>query len=331
MDYKEFIHRFKVQPGKKISLTKDFDPRDTAGYDKPENLEEIMQNEISLLAEYQEKLYAENSRALLIVLQALDAAGKDSLIKHVMSGVNPMGCQVTSFKAPSAEELDHDYLWRCVKALPERGRIGIFNRSHYEEVLVVRVHPKFLEAQRLPSETLGEGLWARRFDQINNFEKHLSENGTELIKIYLNVSKEEQRQQQLERIERPEKNWKFNPADIEERKYWDDYMAAYEDVFQHTSTSWAPWYVIPADKKWFTRIAALAIIVQKLMEMDPKFPTISDEARQKMLASRDLLLAEAGQTAEKQADSPVVENKNGIMEKPKGKKKDKKKDKKKKK
>jgi len=323
MDYKKFIQQFKVQPGKKFSLQKDFSPDDTAGYDRPENLDEIMQNQIELLAEYQEKLYAENARALLVIFQALDAAGKDSLIKHVMSGVNPTGCQVYSFKAPSAEELDHDYLWRCVKALPERGRIGIFNRSHYEEVLVVRVHPGFLDAQRLPPNTLGEGLWAQRFKEINNFEKHLTENGTEVLKIYLNVSKEEQRQQQLERIDRPGKNWKFNPADIEERKYWDEYIAAYEEVFNHTSTPWAPWYVIPADKKWFTRIAASAIIVQKLMEMNPKFPTIGEEAKQEMLACRETLLAEAGE----QPPDPRL----GESEEQPVQKKDKKKGKKKKK
>ncbi len=183
-----------------------------------------------MLAEYQEKLYAENARALLVVLQALDAAGKDSTIKHVMSGVNPAGCQVTSFKAPSAEELDHDYLWRCVKALPARGNIGIFNRSHYEEVLVVRVHPQFLDAQRLPPDSLGEKLWDQRFRQINDFEQHLVENGTEIVKIFLHVSKEKQRERQLERIDKPEKNWKFNPGDIEERKHWDAYLAAYEEV-----------------------------------------------------------------------------------------------------
>lgn len=322
MDYKKFIQQFKVQPGKKFSLQKDFSPDSTAGYDRPENLDEIMQNQIELLAEYQEKLYAENARALLIIFQALDAAGKDSLIKHVLSGVNPTGCQVYSFKAPSTEELDHDYLWRCVKALPERGRIGLFNRSHYEEVLVVRVHPGFLDAQRLPPKTLGEGLWAQRFKEINNFEKHLTENGTEVLKIYLNVSKEEQRQQQLERIDRPEKNWKFNPADIEERKYWDEYIAAYEEVFNHTSTPWAPWYVIPADKKWFTRIAASAIIVQKLREMDPKFPTVSEEAKQEMLACRETLLVEAG-------EQPPTTQPDEANDQLAGKKKDKKKGKKK--
>jgi PPK2 family polyphosphate:nucleotide phosphotransferase len=246
-----------------------------------------------LLAEYQERLYAENTRALLVVLQAMDAAGKDSTIEHAMSGVNPTGVQVTSFKAPSAQELEHDYLWRCVQALPARGNIGIFNRSHYEEVLVVRVHPSFLDAQRLPPASLGQGLWSQRFRQINDFERHLVENGTEIVKIFLHISKEEQRQRQLARIDRPEKNWKFNPGDIEERRYWADYLAAYEEVFENTSTRWAPWYVVPGNHKWFARIAVAAIIAQKLMEMDPQFPSVGEAQRQEMLACREVLLAEA--------------------------------------
>ncbi len=226
-DFKRFARHFLVEPGSKVNIKKDFAPDDTHGYAKPENADEILQDGVELLAEYQEKLYAENARALLVVLQALDAAGKDSTIKHVMSGVNPAGCQVTSFKAPSPEELEHDYLWRCVKALPARGNIGIFNRSHYEEVLVVRVHPEFLAGQRLPAAALGEGLWPQRFRQINDFERHLAENGSEIVKIYLNVSKEKQLERQLERIDTPEKNWKFNPGDIKERKHWDAYLAAH--------------------------------------------------------------------------------------------------------
>ena len=293
-DFKKFARYFLVEPGSKVNIAHDFDPRDTHGYDKPENASEILQDGVELLAEYQEKLYAENSCALLVVLQALDAAGKDSTIKHVMSGVNPAGCQVASFKAPSVEELDHDYLWRCVKALPARGNIGIFNRSHYEEVLVVRVHPKFLDAQRLPPPVLGEGLWPQRFRQINDFERYLVENGTEIVKIYLNVSKEKQLERQLERIDKPDKNWKFDPRDVEERQHWDAYLAAYEEVFEHTSTAWAPWYVVPADRKWFTRIAVAAIIAQKLLEMDPQYPTVSEAQRDMMLACRAALLAEQG-------------------------------------
>jgi PPK2 family polyphosphate:nucleotide phosphotransferase len=291
-DIKKFARRFLVEPDGKVNIAKDFDPGDTHGYEKPENASEILEDGVELLAEYQDRLYAENTRALLVVLQALDAAGKDSTIKHVMSGVNPAGCQVTSFKAPSAEELDHDYLWRCVKALPARGNIGIFNRSHYEEVLVVRVHPQFLAGQRLPESALGEGLWKQRFRQINAFEQHLVENGVEVVKIFLHVSKEEQRQRQLERIDKPEKNWKFNAGDIKERQHWDAYMAAYEDVLRHTSTEPAPWHVVPADHKWFARIAVAAIIASKLIEMDPQYPAVSQVQREEMLACRATLMAE---------------------------------------
>jgi PPK2 family polyphosphate:nucleotide phosphotransferase len=294
---KEFSGRFALAPGDKINLKKDFDPGDTAGYDKPEDAADFLKEGVEFLAKYQEKLYAENARALLVVLQALDAAGKDSTIEHVMSGVNPQGCQVASFKAPSTEELNHDYLWRAVKALPARGNIGIFNRSYYEEVLVVRVHPQFLDGQRLPPRTLGKDLWARRFEEINNFEKHLVDNGTDIVKIYLNVSKDEQCRRQLARIDTPEKNWKFNPGDIEERKYWDDYLAAYEAVFKHTSTPWAPWYVVPADPKWFARIAVAGIIANKLIEMDPQFPVVSEQGKQAMLTCRETLASECGDAA----------------------------------
>ena len=294
---KEFVKRFAVAPGSKINLKKDFNPDDTAGYEKPENAAAFLDEGVEFLANYQEKLYAENARSLLVVLQALDAAGKDSTIEHVMSGINPMGCQVTSFKAPSVAELDHDYLWRVVQALPARGNIGIFNRSHYEEVLVVRVHPQFLNGQRLPARTLGESLWKQRFAEINNFEKYLTDNGTDIVKIYLNVSKDEQCQRQLARIDTPEKNWKFNAGDIEERKYWDDYIAAYQDVFEHTSTPWAPWYVVPADPKWFARIAVAGIIANKLIEMDPQFPAVDEKSKQAMLACRATLVAECGDGA----------------------------------
>jgi len=296
MDLAKFSHEFRVEPGKKIDLGRDYDPRDTGGYKKPENADELLQEGIRRLAEYQDKLYAENRQALLIIIQALDAAGKDSVIEHVLSGINPAGCQVYSFKAPSQEELDHDYLWRGIRALPERGRIGIHNRSWYEEVLVVRVHPAFLDGQRLPPEPSGAKLWQQRFEQINNLEKHLVQNGTQVLKLFLNVSKEEQRERQLERIDKPEKNWKFSAADIDERKRWDEYMAAYEDLFQHTSTELAPWYILPADRKWFTRLAAAGIIAAKLAGMDPKYPAVSEDARQKMLACREVLMAEAGET-----------------------------------
>lgn len=293
MDLEKFAKQFRVEPGRKISLTNDFDPASKGGYEKKSiDEDELLEQGINVLAEYQERLYAENRRALLIIIQALDAAGKDSAIKHVMTGVNPTGCQVFSFKAPNAEELDHDYLWRIVRALPERGRIGIHNRSHYEEVLVVRVHPSYLGPQRLPPHTLGDGLWKQRFEEINSFEKYLVQQGTEIVKVFLNVSKEEQLKQQLERIDEPAKNWKFNAGDIEERAYFDKYLEAFEDAFNHTSTEWAPWYVIPADHRWFTRIALAGVIGQKLIEMDPQFPTVSDEARQAMLAAREKLMAE---------------------------------------
>jgi PPK2 family polyphosphate:nucleotide phosphotransferase len=293
MDLERFVSQFRVTSGKKVNLGEDFDPDFTAGYQKKAvDADELLEQGVKMLADYQEKLYAENRRSLLVIFQALDAAGKDSAIAHVMTGVNPTGCQVFSFKAPSAEELDHDYLWRVVKSLPERGRIGIFNRSHYEEVLVVRVHPSFLNAQRLPAHTLGEGLWQQRFREINNFEKYLVDQGTEVLKIYLHVSKEEQRQRQLARIDTPEKNWKFNPGDIEERLYWNEYMAAYEDVFRHTSTEWAPWYVVPADKKWFARIVTASIIAQKMMDMDPQYPVVSEAERLEMLVARETLVSE---------------------------------------
>jgi PPK2 family polyphosphate:nucleotide phosphotransferase len=296
-DVQKLASRFLVKPGKEINLVKDFATDDTAGLEKPDNAKEILQAGVEFLAAQQEKLYAENRRGLLVVLQALDAAGKDSTIAHVMSGINPQGCRVTSFKAPSAEELSHDYLWRCMQALPHRGMIGIFNRSHYEEVLVVRVHPAFLKGQRLPEHTLGKGLWKQRFEEINNFEKYLVNNGFEIVKIFLNVGKKEQCARQLERIDDPKKNWKFNAGDLEERKYWDDYLKAYEEVFNHTSTPWAPWYILPADQKWFTRIAAAAVIANKLIEMDPQYPTISEDDKQGMKGLRETLVNECGDPA----------------------------------
>ncbi len=300
MDLDKLVDQMRVKPGKKIDLEKDFDPAWTGGYKKKSvDEEELLAEGIAQLAKYQERLYAENRQSLLVVIQALDAAGKDSALAHVLTGLNPTGFQVFSFKAPNAEELDHDYLWRIVKALPERGRIGIFNRSHYEEVLAVRVHPSFLGPQRLPAHTLGEGLWKQRFEEINNFEKYLVQQGTQIVKIFLNVSKEEQRLQQLERIDTPEKNWKFNPDDIEERNYWKEYMSAFEDLLNHTSTPWAPWYVVPADKRWFARPAMAAIIARKLAQMDPQFPTVSEEDRQAMVVARKVLVAEGEQAKKK--------------------------------
>jgi len=279
---------FLVPPGKKVRLS-DFDPRFTGKFRQKEDAREKLATDIDQLAKYQDILYAQDTKALLVIFQALDAAGKDSVIKHVMSGVNPQGTEVYSFKAPSAEELDHDYLWRCHRAIPERGRIGIFNRSYYEEVLVLRVHPEFLQAQKLPSKSMKKDIWQWRFDQINDFERYLVRNGIEIIKFFLNVSKEEQRQRFLARLNTPEKNWKFSLSDVQERGHWDDYHEAFEDVFRHTSTKWAPWYIIPADHKWFTHVAVADIIVAKLKSMDLKYPSVSKARLKELDRARKIL------------------------------------------
>lgn len=292
IDHEEFLQSLIVPPGKKISFKKDYDPSFKPDNITKEDANRLLQNGIEKMAEFQDKLYAQNTYALLINLQAMDAAGKDGTIKHVMSGLNPQGCQVFSFKVPSAEELDHDYLWRYFKALPERGRIGIFNRSYYEELLVVRVHQALLERQQLPQKTKTKQIWQQRFEQINNFEKYLVENGIIVLKFFLNVSKEEQKKRFLERIDRPEKNWKFSENDVKERGFWDDYMNAYEDVFNHTSTKWAPWYIIPADRKWFTRLAIGAVIYTTLESLGLAYPTVTEEHRQSLLKAKELLEAE---------------------------------------
>jgi PPK2 family polyphosphate:nucleotide phosphotransferase len=291
-DLKDFIQPFEVKPGSKVSLKKDFDPDYTGDYTKKDEAVEKLQEGIRLLAAYQDKLYAQNTHALLIVLQARDAAGKDSVIKHVMSGLNPQGCQVYSFKTPSAEELDHDYLWRCFKALPERGRIGIFNRSHYEEVLVVRVHPEFLDNEHLPKRSRGKGIWTRRFQEINNFEHYLVDNGIVMVKFFLNLSKKEQKQRFLDRIDQPDKNWKFSSFDCKERALWDEFEKAYEEMLTHTSTKWAPWYVIPADHKWFTRLAVASVIIQKMREIDPQYPTLNEGQEADLLKAKEMLESE---------------------------------------
>jgi PPK2 family polyphosphate:nucleotide phosphotransferase len=234
------------------------------------------------MAEYQDRLYAQDQYALLIVLQALDAAGKDGTIKHVMSGVNPQGCEVSSFKQPSTEELDHDYLWRSAIRLPERGKIGIFNRSYYEEVLVTRVHPEILDRQKIPRELKGDKIWKRRFEEINNFEKYLVRNGIIVLKFFLNLSRNEQKKRFLARIDRPEKNWKFSGSDVAERKYWKDYRAAYEDCFRNTSTEWAPWYVIPADNKPYTRLAVAGIIIKTLADLKLEYPEVGKKRRDEL-------------------------------------------------
>jgi PPK2 family polyphosphate:nucleotide phosphotransferase len=292
MNYKKLVKRLMVPPGKKLSLAKDFDPAyDPLHLDKDKS-KGLLEQGIQLLAETQDKLYAQDRYSVLIILQAMDAAGKDGIIKHVMSGLNPQGCQVYSFKAPSAEELDHDYLWRCSKALPERGRIGIFNRSYYEEVLVARVHPEILDRQKLPPECKGKGIWKRRFDEINNFEKYLVDNGTVVLKFFLNVSREEQKRRFLARIEQPEKNWKFSAADVKERQYWDEYQAAYADCFEHTSTDCAPWYVIPADSKSFARLAVAGAISYRLKKLGLDYPTVSKEQYEQLAEAKAVLEAE---------------------------------------
>jgi PPK2 family polyphosphate:nucleotide phosphotransferase len=259
---RKLMDRLLATPGKKISL-KDYDPGWTGSITDKKEATALLQDGVKRLAEEQDKLYAQDTYSLLMVFQAMDAAGKDGTIRHVMSGVNPQGCQVFSFKAPSAEERDHDYLWRTMKALPERGRIGIHNRSYYEEVLVCRVHPKILASQQLPADRKNDGVWKRRFEQINNFEHYLVDNGIRILKFYLNVSKKEQKRRFLERIDLDDKNWKFSVNDAKERAFWKDYMHAYEDVFTHTSTRYAPWYIIPADNKWFMRLAVAASRIRR--------------------------------------------------------------------
>ena len=287
------IEKFLAAEGKKVNL-KDH-PTDFTGdfKDKKDAVKDLETN-VLRLAELQDVLYAENIHALLIIFQAMDAAGKDSVIKHVMSGINPQGCQVTAFKQPSAEELDHDFLWRCQKALPERGRIGIFNRSHYEEVLVVRVHRGYLEGQQLPAAVKNDkDIWKKRFKQICNWEDMLAQNGTHVVKFFLNVSKDEQKKRFLERIERPEKNWKFNAGDAKERALWSDYMKAYEDAIAATSTERSPWYIIPADKKWFTRLAVSEIIVRRMEALDLKYPEVTDAQRAELTEAKKILESES--------------------------------------
>ncbi len=282
-------NRFYATPGKRFRL-KDYDPADTGNYKSHAHAKKVLEDNLERLRQYQDLLYSERSHSLLIVLQAMDAAGKDGTIKHVMSGVNPAGCDVHAFKQPSQEELDHDFLWRCYKVLPERGKIGIFNRSYYEEVLVTRVHPKFLDAQRLPDFTgPTEKFWKHRFESINDMEKHLVRNGTVILKFFLHLSKEEQAKRFLERIDDPAKNWKFSEADLEERLRWDDYMACYEDMINHTSTRHAGWYVVPADNKWFTHLCVSDIVVETLKGLKLKYPSVSAEQKERLQAAREAL------------------------------------------
>jgi PPK2 family polyphosphate:nucleotide phosphotransferase len=280
--------RFRVRPDKKFRL-EDHDPGFTGRFESKEDGKRHLEKGLEKLCDLQEKLYAQDQWAILLIFQAMDAAGKDSVIEHVMSGVNPQGCQVYSFKQPSSEELDHDFLWRTTRCLPERGRIGVFNRSYYEEVLVVRVHPEILAKQKVPPALVTDKIWKERYDDIGAFERYLSRNGTVIRKFFLNVSREEQRQRFLARLDEPEKNWKFAAADVQEREHWDEYMKAYEKMIEATTSEEAPWHVIPADHKWFTRLAVADVIVETLEGLDLHFPEVSEAQRQELARARALL------------------------------------------
>ena len=290
-DAKEFSDRYCITKGEKFRL-KDIDPADTAEMVDKAQAKEIIAEGVEMLSEMQDMLYADNRWAVLLIFQAMDAAGKDSAIKHVMSGVNPQGCQVRSFKAPSPDDLEHDYLWRCMKELPNRGDIGIFNRSYYEEVLVVRVHPEFLAKQRIPEELVGKKIWEQRYEDIRNFEQYLTRNGIAICKFFLHVSKKEQKKRFLARLERPEKNWKFSASDMKEREYWDKYQEAYEEMIQNTATEYAPWHVVPADSKWFSRVVVAAATVAKIGSLKLAYPKVSDEQRKGLEEARKVLEGE---------------------------------------
>lgn len=287
----KFSKPYRVTDGKKFRL-KDVDPDDTGDLksgDKP-RAKEALQAGVQALAELQDILYAQDRWSLLLVFQAMDAAGKDGTIKHVMSGVNPQGCQVSSFKAPTSADLDHDYLWRCIKELPERGRIGIFNRSYYEETLVVRVHPEFLAGQKLPEECATKHIWKERFEDISNFERYLTRNGTIVRKFFLHVSKDEQQRRFLERLDNPDKNWKFSANDAKERGFWKDYMEAYEETIRETASEEAPWYVVPANNKWFTRVIVAAAVIEALSSLNLQYPKVSAAKKKELAEARKVLL-----------------------------------------
>ncbi len=280
---------YRIEDGKDFRL-KDYDPADTDGWHAKERAEEALQQGVARLAELQDELYAQDRWAVLLIFQGMDAGGKDGAIKHVMSGVNPEGCQVYSFKAPTEAELRHDFLWRTTLDLPQRGHIGIFNRSYYEEVLIVRVHPEVLKGERVPSSLLSKNLWSERFEDIRSFERHLARDGTVIRKFFLNISKKEQKRRFLARLDQPEKNWKFSAADIHERRYWDDYMNAYEDMIRNTASKDAPWYAVPADNKWFPRLVVSSVIVHALEEQALTYPKVDAVKRKELAAARKLLL-----------------------------------------
>jgi PPK2 family polyphosphate:nucleotide phosphotransferase len=292
MKPREFAKPFRVMDGTHFRL-KDFDPTDTLGLKSKEHAREALERGIARLSELQEKLYAQDRWAILIILQAMDAAGKDSTIKHVMSGVNPQGCQVTAFKAPSSEDLQHDFLWRTMRFMPERGSIGIFNRSYYEEVLVVRVHPEIFAREKMPQRLISGKIWQERFADINAYESYLSRNGIVVLKFFLNVSKKEQKRRFLERLDEPEKNWKFSASDVLERQRWNEYMRVYEDMIGNTSTKSAPWYVVPADHKWFTRLAVAEAIIDAMEELDLSLPKIDSGKRKDLKEARAALRRES--------------------------------------
>ncbi|ADB14809.1 Polyphosphate:AMP phosphotransferase [Pirellula staleyi DSM 6068] len=293
----KLIQRFQVEPGKKFRL-KHCDPAWAGDSKVPKAerkkfAEDVLAENAAELADAQERLYASDSWSVLIILQAMDAAGKDGTIKHVLRGVNPQGCQVYSFKHPSAEELDHNFLWRCMKVLPERGRIGIFNRSYYEDVLIVKVHPELVNTERIPGAKVNRQFWNGRYEDINSFEEHLSRNGTKILKFFLNVSKEEQRKRFLERVTDPKKYWKFSPSDITERGYWDDYQAAYEEALEATSTKHAPWYVVPADHKWVSRAIVARVITKTIDDLNAQYPEVDDAKMAEIEKARRILESEA--------------------------------------
>jgi PPK2 family polyphosphate:nucleotide phosphotransferase len=289
---RKYVHPFRISKGKGFRL-KDFDPGDTCGLKLgKKEAADLLQHGIAGLAEEQDMLYARDSWSLLLIFQAMDAAGKDSTIKHVMSGVNPQGCQVVSFKQPSPEELDHDFMWRCAKHLPERGRIGIFNRSYYEEVLVVRVHPEILKRQKLPSPLVGKRIWDERLADIANFEDYLTRQGTKILKFFLHVSRKEQKKRFLDRLEEPEKNWKFSASDVQERKFWGDYMDAFEEAIRATASKHAPWFVVPADNKWFTRLVVAAAIVDAMESLGLAYPKVDAAKKKEFAAARAALSRE---------------------------------------
>jgi PPK2 family polyphosphate:nucleotide phosphotransferase len=292
----DLIDQFRVPPGKSVRL-KDYDPGWNGDPKVPKEqrkdfAQNLLSEDVSMLAAAQELLYASDSWAVLLIFQAMDAAGKDGTIKHVMSGVNPQGVQVYSFKHPSAEELDHDFLWRSTRVLPERGRIGIFNRSYYEEVLIVKVHPELVAAQKIPDTKLDKSFWKQRYESINALEQHLVRNGTLILKFFLHLSKDEQRKRFLDRVNDPKKHWKFSPADVAERSFWKDYQAAYEEMLEATSTKWAPWYVIPADHKWVSRAAVANIVVREIAALNLRYPEVTDEKREQIARAKKQLESE---------------------------------------